>query len=167
MPNIDRRTLLYFFGIASVTPLLPAQTAPSGRVLVAKPGESRFAFSTAQQAHLTPCKLTAEDSGGTARHSNSAHCPRLAPTCTYTIARTSGTTFCPVSSSSRRVPSNRLCRRAAASGCRVAFLMFGRTSVRKRPNSSSSACLEDSRSSSKRWGKKWQMSMTPRTPLKK
>jgi mannose-6-phosphate isomerase-like protein (cupin superfamily) len=65
MPNIDRRTLLYLFGIASVSPMLPAQAAGSGKVAVAKPGESRFAFSSAQQAQLSPCKLTSEDSGGT------------------------------------------------------------------------------------------------------
>ena len=28
------------------------------------PGESRFAFSTAAQAKLSPCKLTADDTGG-------------------------------------------------------------------------------------------------------
>jgi quercetin dioxygenase-like cupin family protein len=65
MPNLDRRTLLYLFGIASVSPLLPAQVAASGRVAVAKPGESRFAFSSARQAKLSPCKLTSGDSGGT------------------------------------------------------------------------------------------------------
>ena len=64
MAEIDRRTLLYAFGIASVSSLLPAQTAVNGKVAVAKPGESRFAFSTAQQSHLSPCKLTSEDSGG-------------------------------------------------------------------------------------------------------
>jgi quercetin dioxygenase-like cupin family protein len=64
MPSVDRRTLLYLFGIASVSPLLRAQTGGSGKVAVAKPGESRFAFSTARQAKLSPCKLTSEDSGG-------------------------------------------------------------------------------------------------------
>jgi quercetin dioxygenase-like cupin family protein len=64
MANIDRRSLLYLFGIASVSPLLPAQTVVTGKVSIAKPGESRFAFSTAQQAKLTPCKLTSEDSAG-------------------------------------------------------------------------------------------------------
>ena len=65
MTQLDRRSLLYFFGIAAVTPLLPAQTtAPSGRVSFANPGESRFAFANAQQAQLSPCKLTTEDSGG-------------------------------------------------------------------------------------------------------
>jgi quercetin dioxygenase-like cupin family protein len=64
MPNIDRRSLLYLFGIASVTPLLSAQTPATGKVSVAKPGESRFAFATAQQAHLSPCKVTSEDTGG-------------------------------------------------------------------------------------------------------
>jgi len=65
MANIDRRTLLYLFGIASVSPLLPAQTVATGKVSVVNPGESRFAFSNALQAKLTPCKLTSEDSAGT------------------------------------------------------------------------------------------------------
>lgn len=62
---IKRRTLLNAFGIAAVSRILPASTATSGKVTVAKPGESRFTFSTGQQASLSPCKLTAEDSGGT------------------------------------------------------------------------------------------------------
>lgn len=65
MTNINRRTLLYAFGIASVSSMLPAQTAAGGKVAVADPGESRFRFSTSQQAWLSPCKLTGEDSGGT------------------------------------------------------------------------------------------------------
>jgi mannose-6-phosphate isomerase-like protein (cupin superfamily) len=64
MPTINRRNLLYAFGLASVTPLLPAQTAVTGKVSVAKPGESRFSYSTASQAKLSPCKLTSEDTGG-------------------------------------------------------------------------------------------------------
>jgi quercetin dioxygenase-like cupin family protein len=64
MQKLDRRSLLYLFGIASVSPLLRAQTAVAGKVSVAKPGESRFAFSSPQQAWLTPCKLTAEDTAG-------------------------------------------------------------------------------------------------------
>jgi quercetin dioxygenase-like cupin family protein len=64
MYAVDRRTLLYLFGIASVTPLLRAQTAGTGKVAVAKPGENRFAFATEQQAKLSPCKLTSDDSGG-------------------------------------------------------------------------------------------------------
>jgi quercetin dioxygenase-like cupin family protein len=51
-------------GIASVTPLLPAQTGKNGNVVVAQLGESRFPFSTAEQAHLSPCKVTSEDSAG-------------------------------------------------------------------------------------------------------
>jgi len=62
---IDRRTLLYLFGIASVSPLLAAQHGASGNIAVARPGESRFAFSSARQTRLSPCKLTSEDSGGT------------------------------------------------------------------------------------------------------
>jgi quercetin dioxygenase-like cupin family protein len=64
MSTVDRRTLLYLFGIASVSSLLPAQTSASGKVSVAKPGESRFAFSTTQQSWLSPCKLTGEDTAG-------------------------------------------------------------------------------------------------------
>ena len=64
MATINRRNLLYAFGLASVTPLLPAQTAVTGKVSVAKPGESRFSYSTASQAKLSPCKLTSEDTGG-------------------------------------------------------------------------------------------------------
>ena len=64
MSSVNRRTLLYLFGIASVSPLLRGQTSGSGKVAVAKPGESRFAFSVAQQAKLTSCMLTSEDSAG-------------------------------------------------------------------------------------------------------
>jgi quercetin dioxygenase-like cupin family protein len=67
MASIGRRTLLQAFGIASVSALLPGQTTAggaSGKVPVAKPGESRFAFSTAQQSRLSPCKLTSEDTAG-------------------------------------------------------------------------------------------------------
>jgi quercetin dioxygenase-like cupin family protein len=68
MASIGRRTLLQAFGIASISALLPGQTTTggsSGKVSVAKPGESRFPFSTAQQSWLSPCKLTSEDTGGT------------------------------------------------------------------------------------------------------
>jgi len=79
MPNVERRTLLYLFGIASVSPLLPAQTAASGKVAVAKPGESRFAFSSARQARLSPCKLTSEDSGGTCSAFELSALPQTGP----------------------------------------------------------------------------------------
>ena len=64
MPRINRRNLLYLMGIASVSPLLPAQTRENGKVVATQPGESRFPFSTAEQARLSPCKLTGEDSAG-------------------------------------------------------------------------------------------------------
>ena len=63
--SINRRTLLYAFGIAAVSRILPAQMTATGKVAVTKPGESQFALSTTQQGWLSPCKLTAEDSGGT------------------------------------------------------------------------------------------------------
>ena len=63
MANIDRRTLLYAFGMASVSPLL-AQTAGRGKVAATRPGENRFAFSTAAELKRTQCKVSSEDSGG-------------------------------------------------------------------------------------------------------
>jgi mannose-6-phosphate isomerase-like protein (cupin superfamily) len=76
---IDRRTLLYLFGIASISPLLPAQSAASGKVAVAKPGESRFAFSTARQTRLSPCKVTSQDSGGTCSAFELSALPQTGP----------------------------------------------------------------------------------------
>jgi mannose-6-phosphate isomerase-like protein (cupin superfamily) len=64
MPNINRRTLLYAFGVASVSPLLNAQTAPGRRAAFAKPGENRFPFANQQQAQKTACKITSDDSAG-------------------------------------------------------------------------------------------------------
>jgi quercetin dioxygenase-like cupin family protein len=63
--GIKRRTLLYAFGVVSFRSMLPAQTVMRGKVAVSKPGETRFAFSSAQQAALSPCKLTEEDTAGT------------------------------------------------------------------------------------------------------
>src|SRR6266481_5403818 len=64
MSHIDRRTLLYAFGIASVSSMLPARAATAGKVAVAKPGENRFAFGSALQANTSPCKVSSEDSAG-------------------------------------------------------------------------------------------------------
>jgi mannose-6-phosphate isomerase-like protein (cupin superfamily) len=64
MSNIDRRTLLYAFGITSVTAMFPAQAAAAGKVVVAKPAENRFPFGSAAQAKASPCKVTSEDSEG-------------------------------------------------------------------------------------------------------
>ncbi|HYM79613.1 MAG TPA: cupin domain-containing protein [Candidatus Dormibacteraeota bacterium] len=64
MSHVDRRTLLYLFGITSVAAVFPARAAASGKVAVAKPGENRFAFASAAQAQGTPCKVSSEDSGG-------------------------------------------------------------------------------------------------------
>jgi quercetin dioxygenase-like cupin family protein len=62
--NFDRRTLLYAFGLASVTATLPSGAAASGKVTVAKAGENRFPFANLAQAKATPCKVTSENSGG-------------------------------------------------------------------------------------------------------
>jgi hypothetical protein len=64
MTHIDRRTLLYAFGIGSATLMLPRMATASGKVAVAKAGENRFSFATDAQARATPCKVSSEDSGG-------------------------------------------------------------------------------------------------------
>jgi quercetin dioxygenase-like cupin family protein len=64
MPNLDRRTLLYAFGVSSVAVMLPRSVAAAGKVAVVKTGENRFAFTSTAQANATPCKVTSEDSGG-------------------------------------------------------------------------------------------------------
>lgn len=64
MLNIDRRSLLFAFGIASVSRHTLARPDTSGKVAVVKPGDSLFAYSTTQLAKLSPCKLTSEESGG-------------------------------------------------------------------------------------------------------
>jgi quercetin dioxygenase-like cupin family protein len=61
MVEIDRRSLLYAFGIAFLTPLLSAQTA-ARQVAVSKPGESRYKFTHPQMNPL--CMVTSQDSAG-------------------------------------------------------------------------------------------------------
>ena len=51
--DIDRRSLLYAFGIGSLTPLISAQS-PLRKVAVAKPGESRYKFTHPQSAATSP-----------------------------------------------------------------------------------------------------------------
>lgn len=64
MTDLNRRSLLYLFGVASVTSLTPLTAAAAGKVCVAKPGESRFTYASKEQTRLGPCKLTSEDTGG-------------------------------------------------------------------------------------------------------
>jgi len=64
MATIDRRTLLYAFGVVSVTSILPAHPGTTAKVAVCKPGESRFAFASAAQAQTSPCKVSSDDTGG-------------------------------------------------------------------------------------------------------
>ena len=64
MPSINRRALLYAFGIASVSPVLRAQTVSTRRVVVSQPGENLFAYSTARQAKFAACKVASDDSAG-------------------------------------------------------------------------------------------------------
>jgi len=64
MSSIDRRTLLCAFGVASVTSMLPRQVAAAGKVAVAKPGDNRYSFASAEQAKASPCKASSEDTAG-------------------------------------------------------------------------------------------------------
>jgi quercetin dioxygenase-like cupin family protein len=64
MPILSRRTALQAFGIASITSLLPAQGAPSRKVVVTKPGENRFAYTVPELRRGAACKVTNEDSAG-------------------------------------------------------------------------------------------------------
>jgi mannose-6-phosphate isomerase-like protein (cupin superfamily) len=64
MQSVNRRTLLYAFGIAAVTPLVSGRTAEIGKVVVAKPGENRFPFGSAEQAKRTACKVSSADTSG-------------------------------------------------------------------------------------------------------
>ena len=64
MATIDRRTLLYAFGVASVTSILPAHGSTTPKIALCKPGESRFAFASTAQVQASPCKVSSEDTGG-------------------------------------------------------------------------------------------------------
>ena len=79
MPGMDRRTLMYAFGISSFSALVPLRTAATGKVAVANPGENRFAFGSAVQAKATPCKVSSEDSGGACTAFEMNALPRSGP----------------------------------------------------------------------------------------
>src|SRR6266536_3148885 len=65
MPKLDRRSLLFAFGVVSVTQLVPAQSGNARRVATAKPNENRYKYQKFD-LYLTPaCKITSEDSAGT------------------------------------------------------------------------------------------------------
>jgi quercetin dioxygenase-like cupin family protein len=64
MHIVDRRTALQAFGIASITSLLPAEAKASGKVVVTKPGENRFAYTVPELRTGAACKLTSDDSAG-------------------------------------------------------------------------------------------------------
>lgn len=64
MSLMNRRTLLYAFGLASVTPLLRAQPQTGGKVAACAPDQNLFAFATDAQAKSTPCKVTSELTAG-------------------------------------------------------------------------------------------------------
>ena len=64
MSRIDCRTLLYAFGVASITSILPAHAGTAAKVATCKSGESRFAFANPAQAQASPCKVSSEDTNG-------------------------------------------------------------------------------------------------------
>jgi mannose-6-phosphate isomerase-like protein (cupin superfamily) len=61
---MNRRTLLYAFGLASVVPLIRVRSDTGAKVVFSPPGDNRFAFSSAGQAAQTPCKLSSGDTNG-------------------------------------------------------------------------------------------------------
>jgi quercetin dioxygenase-like cupin family protein len=77
MSQINRRSLLYAFGIASVTPLLSAETINPRSVVVAKPGESRYKFTHPKMSPL--CMVTGQDTGGTISMFEFIIAPRQGP----------------------------------------------------------------------------------------
>lgn len=64
MHFITRRKAVQAFGLASITPLLPAQAMPLSRVVVTTPGENRFPYTLPALKTGAPCKLTAKDTDG-------------------------------------------------------------------------------------------------------
>lgn len=68
------------FGVAAVTPLLSlSDTPPRGKVVTAKPGESLFPFTNAEQAKRSACKLTSNQSGGACSIFEMSVFPRSGP----------------------------------------------------------------------------------------
>lgn len=61
---MNRRSLLYAFGLASVAPLISWPANVTGNVVFSPPGDSRFRFANGQQAKASPCKLTSENTAG-------------------------------------------------------------------------------------------------------
>lgn len=77
---ISRRSLLYAFGIASVTPLLRAGADASSKVAVSPSGDNnRFAFSSSAQARQSPCKVTSADTAGACTIFELSALPRSGP----------------------------------------------------------------------------------------
>lgn len=64
MPTIDRRTLLYVLGGTAIFPIVASSETGGRRVAVSNAGESRFRYKNSQQARLSPCKLTSDDTDG-------------------------------------------------------------------------------------------------------
>jgi mannose-6-phosphate isomerase-like protein (cupin superfamily) len=79
MTNLNRRNLLHLFGLASVTSLLPATVAATGKVCTAKPGEGRFTYSLKEMSRLGCCKLTSEDTAGALSAFDLLALPRSGP----------------------------------------------------------------------------------------
>ena len=79
MTNLSRRSLLCAFGVTYATVILRADSKPTQRVAISKPGESRFRFSSQQFAQNTACKLTSDDSAGACSIFELGALPRSGP----------------------------------------------------------------------------------------
>ena len=62
MESLSRRNLLCAFGVTYATAILRAESKPTQRAAIAKPGESRFPFASQQFAQTAACKVTSDDS---------------------------------------------------------------------------------------------------------
>ncbi len=73
------QTALQAFGIASIASLLPAEATASGKVVVTKPGENRFAYTVLELRTGAACKLTNDDSAGACSLFELVVLPRTGP----------------------------------------------------------------------------------------
>jgi mannose-6-phosphate isomerase-like protein (cupin superfamily) len=79
MTKTSRRNLLYAFGVTYATTILRADSKRTQRIAVAKPGESRFPFSSQQLAQINACRVSSDDSGGACSIFELGAPPRFGP----------------------------------------------------------------------------------------
>jgi mannose-6-phosphate isomerase-like protein (cupin superfamily) len=79
MHSINRRNLLFAFGVTYATTLVRADSPSAQHVAVAQPGQSRFHFASQQLAQTTACKVTTDDSAGACSVFELGAPPRFGP----------------------------------------------------------------------------------------